>query len=197
MRRWGAPALEAYVMNFRDDSGNRRDVDEPFLRHLLEIPLAQYNVRGGPDAALWWGVQAMHVVVNPPDVGAISSGLGAHGPLVEPLRRFGVEVWHEGELCGLHALSWLALRRDELRSRGRSAAAWMMDEVQPDNATNRPWAIHVFAGLASDGDTQADLYAQTLFHNAIVGRESPDVLSAMILLDAANWLERAAGSSLG
>ncbi|MBS0197078.1 MAG: hypothetical protein JSR77_09990 [Planctomycetes bacterium] len=197
MRRWGLPELELFVMSFRDDSGNRRDVDEPFLRHLLEAPLAIPGKRGGPDASLWWGVQAMPLRENPPALEAISSGQGATGPLVEPLRQFGVEVWHEGELCALHALSWLTRGRDELGMRVRSAAAWMMDEVQPDNATNRPWAIHVFAGLATEGDSQADLYAQTLFHNAIVGRERPDVLSAMILLDAAGWLERAAESVLG
>ena len=66
-----------------------------------------------------------------------------------------------------------------------SNGPWNMAE--PDNATNRPWALHVFL-LASAPECQH--YAETLLHNCLVTTGEPEPLSAWILLDAANELER-------
>ena len=56
-----------------------------------------------------------------------------------------------------------------------------MDNIQPDNATNHPWAVHVFASLAVEtGNFEFDLYAQSLLHNCIVGTGKPDAFSAII-----------------
>lgn len=65
----------------------------------------------------------------------------------------------------------------------------MVGELQPDNATNHPWAIHVFAAIAADeNNAHADLYAQSLLHNALIDGGEPDTFSALILLDAAHAL---------
>jgi hypothetical protein len=89
----------------------------------------------------------------------------------------------------LHALSHAAGIHGapaSLSERVRSAALWLVDELQPDNATNHPWAIHVFAGLASDeNNPEADLYAQSLLHNALIEGGTPDHFSGFILYDAA------------
>jgi hypothetical protein len=105
-----------------------------------------------------------------------------------------IEVWTEAELCGMHALSRMA--DDPLvASRLRSLLLWHLEHTQPDNATNRPWALHAFllhaAAAAADGDADADAsrgaarcYAETLLHNAEAqGLEDP--ASRWILADAA------------
>lgn len=70
-----------------------------------------------------------------------------------------------------------------------SSARWLITEIQPDNATNLPWAVHVFASLAVRDDShEARMYAETLMHNCMVSSGQPDTLSALILLDAAKQL---------
>jgi hypothetical protein len=59
-----------------------------------------------------------------------------------------------------------------------------MDELQPDNATNRPWAVAAFAEMAVEGDGDAELYADTLLHNCRVTLGRPGLLSTILLLDA-------------
>ena len=98
-----------------------------------------------------------------------------------------IEVWTETELAAVHAAWSLG---PEWRTEARRAAAWLVDNIQPDNATNRPWGVHVFASLAHEsGGAQYELYAQTLLHNCQVMTGRPDDFSAMILLHAARELQ--------
>ncbi len=102
-----------------------------------------------------------------------------------------IEVWTETELASLHALWWLAglHQQDAWRERALRAARWHLIHLQPDNATNRPWAIHLFAHLAThECDAEAAAYAQTLLHNCQVHRGGPDEISSLILIDAAEAL---------
>ena len=69
-------------------------------------------------------------------------------------------------------------RLEELR-------AWHMEHTQPDNATNRPWALHVFARV---GDPESALYAETLLHNVTASDARHEPLSRWILLDCAREL---------
>lgn len=140
------------------------------------------------DSALWSALlgEAM-------DVGGLIAP--ADGPA--PLRPQGgggaIEVWTETELCAMHALRWLAIERghDALRRRALNAAVWHVRETQPDNATNRPWAAHVFLeAWGATGDAGCRLYAETLLHNAEAGAE-PTALIAEIVLDCAEALGRA------
>ncbi len=69
-------------------------------------------------------------------------------------------------------------------------------ELQPDNATNHPWAIHVFVRLARSAPDPSErdaalIHAQTQLHSCQVAMGRPDRLSACILLHAARSLERA------
>ena len=96
-----------------------------------------------------------------------------------------IELWTERELTIVHA-SWLL---DGWTSIAESSARWLVREIQPDNATNLPWAVHVFASLAiEDGSHEARMYAETLLHNCLVSRGRPHELSALIVLDAARQL---------
>lgn len=111
--------------------------------------------------------------------------LSAAGPLWDSGQWSAIEVWTEGELCGLHALGRLRRTRPDLAAvvgrRLRSAIGWHLEHTQPDNATHRPWAIHLFLGHP---DAEIDLYGQTLLHNfEAAGRGDRD--AAWILLDAA------------
>ncbi len=105
-----------------------------------------------------------------------------------------IEVWTERELCAIHALDRLATHRNRpgWRDRARRVGRWHIEHTQPDNATNRPWGLHVFLALAeSGGDPDASLYAETLLHNALISSGRPEPLSAEILLDAADALDPA------
>ena len=118
-----------------------------------------------------------------PDSGCLD--LDTVGPLWSADRWSAIEVWTEGELCGLHALARLRrLRVDEagaIARRLRSAIEWHLEHTQPDNATHRPWAVHLFLGHP---EPEVDLYGQTLLHNfEAAGRGDPD--AAWILRDSA------------
>ena len=112
---------------------------------------------------------------------------GILGPTGGPLRPWPtdgtVEVWTEVELSSLHALWRLARQRKapSLRERARSAMRWHLEHTQPDNATNRPWALHAFL---QEGSAEGEAYAGTLLHNALAHGGKPEPLSAWILMDA-------------
>lgn len=98
--------------------------------------------------------------------------------------RQAIEVWTEVELSALHAL-WRRARRHGdagLRERLHRAVRWHLEHTQPDNATNRPWALHVFL---REGSPEARHYAATLLHNAQALAPVPEPLAAWILMDAA------------
>lgn len=169
-----AEARAAFANGFRDERGNRPRPTDALLAHLMGLP-APARSAGEPDRDLWLDLLEGRTPEPPPG-----------GPLFPSLDGEGIELWTESELCGLHALSWHALSEAGLRRRVIEAAAWHVATLQPDNATNRPWAVHVFALLhAITGDTGALLHAQTLAHNCRVSTGAPDRLSALILLDAA------------
>lgn len=110
------------------------------------------------------------------------------GPLVPWDGSVAIEVWTEEELSGLHAL-WRIGRVASLPpawDRARAAMRWHLEHTQPDNATNRPWAVHAFL---LEGSGEALAYAGTLLHNALAMQGRPDPVSAWILMDAAAELQ--------
>ena len=111
------------------------------------------------------------------------------GPLLEQGLYRTIEVWTETELCCLHALGRLARLPggDAAAARLRSVRAWHLEHTQPDNATNRPWAVHLFLREAG---VEGRLYAETLLHNASSAGPEMEPLSALILRDAAHELDR-------
>lgn len=187
---------EALVRTFRDEAGHRRAVDEPFLRAIHGLSPAGAPAPEDPDVALWRAAaapapawQTALQALSPPPAGPLTP------PGDEP-----IEVWTERELCLLHAL-WRIGRLsgdDSLRERCLTAATWHLEHTQADNATNRPWAIHVFIALGTpragpEGRTPASegamFHGEQLLHNAMVNLGRPDRLSAHILEDAAGELD--------
>ena len=183
----GASDLErrSYAQTFADDFGHRRAVDAPLLSWVLKVEPWTDPVQGRVDAALW---AALRTGDDP--LSLIDTDDGAVAP---GARAGGIEVWTEIELASLQALWWHARRSPEVRGRALSQARWLMAELQPDNGTNRPWALATFAELATAGDTDAGLYADTLLHNCQVSMGRPDLLSTVILLDASASLRERRG----
>lgn len=133
-----------------------------------------------PDLALWWSL------VDPEFNPSLSIDTTAAGPLFDQDAFTAIEVWTETELSALHALS----HNPKMSRRINDAVDWHLECTQPDNATNRPWALHVFAQHATP---EADHFAQTLVSNCLVQNAAPDPLSALILLDAIGMLRKFAG----
>ncbi|CAG0950291.1 hypothetical protein PHYC_00163 [Phycisphaerales bacterium] len=183
----------ALIDAFTDNAGHRRPVDRPLLSHLLRCAGGDMPADPRPDELAWWCCHTRAAYHRLP-IDWI-----ADGRLFRDLGDDAIETWTDAELSSLHALSWegLRARSPAILSRITRAAEWLLAEVQPDNATERPWAVHFFAAMSLDAArtpesrARADLYAQTLLNNALVGRERPDRFSACILWDAANWLESA------
>ncbi|MFM7260589.1 MAG: hypothetical protein ACKO3W_08295 [bacterium] len=134
-----------------------------------------------------------------------SAGItGAAGPLLATDAYLAIEVWAECELAAVHALFRVVRQRsllkgdvtspeseaDPLARRLAEAIRWHLEHTQPDNSTNRPWALHAFL-LADDGSGDASLYAETLLHNALATDARREPLSRWILADAARELRRA------
>jgi hypothetical protein len=192
---------------FRDEFGHRRGVDGPLLAWLAGCG-PEERPGGGPGAVherLWWMVNKAAGTdgrwvgevegwlsaaatararegVNPQNVLVVYADLGE-----------AIEVATEGQLCALHALAHLAGVEGRLWPAVRAGAERLLEHVQPDNATNLPWAVHVFARLASEGGTgasAAEAYAGTLLHNCQVTLGRADARSARILADAARTLRR-------
>ena len=199
-----APVLEAdeatrlaYARAFADDAGHRRLVDPPLLAWVLGVELWEPPSTTRRDVRLW-------AALTEPTVDPLSLIDSPAGPIAPEAREEGIEVWTEIELASLQALWWhsspsrerMRSNRDAqlgepchlVRTRARSHARWLMAELQPDNGTNRPWALATFAELAAGGDTDAALYAETLLHNCQVTLGKPDLLSTVLLLDASRLL---------
>ncbi|MCW5765088.1 MAG: hypothetical protein KIT68_03820 [Phycisphaeraceae bacterium] len=196
LRRIAAPVLDplpplsaSTIAAFRDDSGHARPADPWFLAHrarrcgvaLSPASIPQPPPDAPPDVALW---AAIALDLPPPIAFDERGPLFAQGDTA-------LEVYTESLLSAMHALHWLA-RRDRdgrLLARNWLAARWFAEHLQPDNATNHPWAVHVFFAAAWHGVSSACRpLAETLLHNCQVALGRPDRLSAHILADAAEAL---------
>lgn len=187
-RPWAEGTSEergGWASRFRDGAGQRREVDGFLLARLSGTPLPAPSAESGPDVAAW------RSVVDP----LVWTGDSGEGPFAEHLKETSIEVWTECELCVLHARAWVDLQTGGLSARTLSAARWLIREIQPDNATTRPWGVGVFAWMGvRERDVEALMYAETLVHNTLVsgsGRTEP--MSACILIDGAEWLEASEG----
>lgn len=184
-RRW--------IEHLRHAAGAPNDT-APLGLGALEDPLRAALGLGGvvtrapgndaDEVRLWRAVR--DVTIDPASIVAMD----ADGPLLMHGAYRAIEVWTDAELSALHALWRLAraCRRPAWRRRVERARAWHVEHTQPDNATNRPWALHVFLL----GDTpETTHYAETLLQNAIALDARPTPLGAALLRDAAHELEAA------
>lgn len=203
-----AIALDAQTVNaFADELGHRRSID-PYLlawrahRLGVDLPAPPPPATLDHDVRLWHALATHNpdaadaVLASAESLPRTDTDAGALFPQVspqEPSRHLALEVWTEVELASLHALLWLHTL-DPSRGyadRAAGAIAFHLERLQPDNATNHPWAIHCFilAGCAHNGaDPGAEMYAQTLLHNCQVSLGEPDAFSKLILADAGDAL---------
>jgi len=169
----------------RDELGQRRRLDRAFLRCVLGPGVGKPEEPEGA-AKLWMAA------AGETEWEEARGEIAERGALMGGGEEAGtIETATEAELSGLHAAWRIARQRDDagLRERCFEAAAWAVEELQPDNATNRPWGAHVFTELwLARGNAGAALYAQTLVHNCQVTFGRPDRVSALVLWDAAEEL---------
>ena len=189
-------------------------MDRLLWKYLLAVPRPRRAQRSGEGST---GHDAPSTPPQPPlptrsllPEPVMSRLVSTTGPLCRELHGQGIESWTEAELASLHALGWLwrvsptRAQREALAARSRSHRDWLIEEIQPDNATNRPWALAAFIALGREGHVEGDggergergdgellahHYAQTLLHNCQVQRGRPDRFSTVLLLDAIVWLE--------
>jgi hypothetical protein len=162
-----------WVRHLEHAAGLKLDLDEPLPSGALG---RSGTDRSDRDAQVWGDGDRPIVWQDLLEPGS--------GPLRSWPEDRAIEVWTEEELACLHGL-WRFARRgsDEvLRSRLLAAARWHLDNTQPDNATNRPWGLHVFL---LEGSAEGRVYAETLLHNATAIRAQVTPVSAWILADAA------------
>ncbi len=179
---------------FSDELGHRRPVDPWVLawrRTLagLPVPTNAPPASGDLDVRLWRSLTDPTCLLE----NDAENLLDAEGPILPRSDGLALEVWTEIELASVHALWWHARSRESsaLRVRVDRAARWHLQHVQPDNATNHPWALHVFLLLhEQEPDLGARLYAETLLSNCQVMLGQPDRFSALLLLDAADAIDQ-------
>lgn len=172
----GGPLLAA--MWVRRHSSLPSDLSQSHMRASLQL--------ARDDAALWWALVEA-------SAGPVERWIdvAADGPLFRRDACRAIEVWTESELAALHALRHHIGRAAgdaaaALSARIRRAVEWHIAHTQPDNATNHPWAVHVFV---LHGSAESRHFAETLVSNSMVLSGRADALSAWILLDAAEALE--------
>lgn len=176
-----------------DELGHRRPVDPVFIAWRTRTRPPQAPPDADADIAVWSALAA-DAAIPPLVEHALSERSPA--PITPPMepQRPGVtiEVWTERELAALHGAWRLSQRhgRSDLADRCFLAADWHVEHMQPDNASNRPWALPLFVAAAAQRiSAEHELYAQMLLHNCQIMYGRPDVISAHILLDSAESLE--------
>lgn len=199
--------LPTWIRHLRAVAGPLPDPAAGLTAGDLEAPVRAACLGGEPPAtaataadpgeiALWWArsdprvdVAAVLEAADPSrrtvEPGPASSG----GSLLPRDSRRAIEVWTDADLAAMHALWWLAhdRGRPDWAARLDAVRHWHLANTQPDNATNRPWAIHVFLLAGSPEDEH---YAQTLLHNAMAMEAEPTPLGRVLLHDAADAVER-------
>jgi hypothetical protein len=168
------------VRGFADEFANRPETVEPLAAFVLGHVPRPAGRDVTPDVRLLY---ALHD--TKPEIEALL-GPDAAGPVLELPADLALEVATEAQLAALHGLDRLAQvhGREDWAARVEAAASWLIREIQPDNATNHPWGVHVFLRRGAR-EAESRMYAETLLHNCQVTLGRPDRVSALILLDSA------------
>lgn len=165
-------------------------VEPFFFAWRTATPPPPLRPGAAPDVTLWAALTDEATPVVMPEVEIRS-------PIAPRSSYRTIEAWTEADLASIHALWWLGRRRSraDWTTRALGAADWHLEHIQPDNATNRPWAIHVFLDLwRRRGIVEARLHAETMLHNADAGAGTaaagPGALIAQIAADSAEALDQ-------
>ena len=151
---------------------------------LPDVPASRPAAEGSAVADAVW-LAYVHFVAGEP---AAAPWLTRMTAALSPVAlRFSIddnpEPWWQNEMLILHALHSFALLRGEsaLLDQTLAAADFHLREIQPDHATNEPWAVHAYASHADGAMT-----AETLWHAAYIQHGGwPGPVARLIASDAA------------
>ena len=152
---------------------------------LANVPLVLWSALGLAEQATLMS-RDIDLEMTDSSVAAIVASPGREGSLHEMTNDDSLDTWTYRELVGLHALSRLALLRgrNDWMNRVKDIAWFHLENTQPDNATNEPWAVAAF--LMSD---RTRSFADQQLHDATTqGGGSLQLLPALLLADAADFL---------
>jgi hypothetical protein len=150
------------------------------------------EVGSAPDRQVWHVATSVEV---PSDHGLEripGLRIEGDGPLLQRGATDAVEVWVDRELAAMHALGRIARRLERAAwfDRLRRAVEWHVEHTGTENATHRPWAVHLFV---LHGSPDPEFFASGQLHAVTVehGGARPDPCTSWILRDAARELDLA------
>ncbi|MCA9279643.1 MAG: hypothetical protein H6815_10180 [Phycisphaeraceae bacterium] len=197
----------AWINAYRDHYQHRRSTDGPVLAHVLKVSQS-VDQSGAASVTVWEALAANNENLISRAVVDVCDLALREKPLTQGFDTDPIEQWTERELAVLHAVTTIAIqRRDEsVLARLYRAACWHVREIQPDNATNIPWACHTFAYAScvaqqmknEEMTTTAAMHVETILHNAVVSSMDAhgliDHRAAALLIDAAESLHMLSAS---
>lgn len=150
------------------------------------LALADAAVLLGRDLDMELIDAVVHAVVRRP---------GPEGSLHPRLAEQSLDAWTYRELTGLHALAGLALlrRNQGWARRVEEVAMHHVENTQPDNTTNQPWALFGFAWSMNTRSFADQQIHDATAHAAAWGSHHASTvgpLAGMLLADAADALGR-------
>jgi len=176
-------------------------------RSAAALPDAVPAADGAKLAAIAWAALAAHrggellhddrtVAAAGRAFRAIIARQAPAGPYLVATARDNPETLWFHELQVAHAVASYALQSGEAGAlaSGRRAAAWHLNETQPDHATNQPWGLTAFLA-----EPDARVMADGLLHAAAVQQAAgdapaePDAVTLILLADALYSLRRYRG----
>lgn len=100
-----------------------------------------------------------------------------------------LDTWTYRELTGLHALANLALARRNTAwaRRVEQIALFHLENTQPDNTTNQPWAVFAFLWSPKTRSFAEQQLHDVTVHGSVTGGRVNE-LAGMLLADATNAL---------
>jgi len=164
---------------------------------LLEANLAKWSGSQYP-AAIAWSMLALRVAAAPlgradwtelaeKKFAQFAHNQQADGALLQPQPDTNPETRWYDELVLLHAMCSYGVEAHDpaIASAVGRAAEFNMLEMQPDHATQQPWALFAFYS-----QPQTRIQAEQILHTAIMhGRANLDAISLILLADAL-WCAR-------
>ena len=166
-------------------------VDPTRSLDLVDLSLPDFPVpapHGSTIAMETWLIYSQAVRGEAPAIASLRRAIGQLAPTaLRTTINDNPEPWWQQEMMILHALHSFALRQKDfaLIKKTLEAAAFHLAEIQPDHATNEPWAVHAYASHV-DGNVTAE----TLLHAAYMN-------GGGVLSETSRWILADALSALG
>lgn len=143
--------------------------------------LIEQAILAGRDVDLELADSILHQVVSQPSQG---------GSLHWREEPESLDGWTFRELCGLHALANVALRRRNANwaKRVEKAARYHLANSQPDNMTNQPWAVFAFLWSPNTRSFAEQQLHDTTAHLSQSKTTGQAAVAGLLLADAADAL---------